>query len=806
MIKNYFRIALRSLWKNRVFSFINIFGLAMGLACCMLIAVYVYDELDYDTYPAGAAEIYRVEVNVTGNGSVETYPDVDVAVGQGMKTAFPEIGASVRVLPVGESFLKYGDKQFKEQKLAFADSNFLQVFSIPFIAGDPATALKEPNSIVITRDFANRYFGSETPLGRSIINGRYTLKVTGLIDKIPANSHFHFDGFISMTTMRLSAQTWGNIGFYTYVVLNKKADPHKLEAKFPDLVAKYVVPEVVHDMGVSLAEAQKSVNTFRFFLQPLTGIHLNSNTKYELEANGDIKYVYIFSALAIFIMLLACMNFTNLSTASSGKRAREVGMRKVMGSQRKQLIGQFLSESVLLTYCAILIAFLIVYALLPYFNLLSGKHINFGLFFNGPSIAVLLVLGLVVGVLAGIYPAFFISSFNTINILKGASSTTTHQKGPLRSALVVFQFAVSIGLIIATIVVYQQLHYMQDKKLGYNKEQVLYLQDTYLLGNRDVRSSFKETLLKESGIVNASIGTDVPGNPKMDGTQIYPKDKEASENGVEIHSNIFHVDYDYLSTLGIQMKEGRYFSRDFPTDSSAVVINEAAARDLGWSGTNPIGKTIVTSGQHEYKVIGVAADFHYVSVKQKIAPLMMELGRTGSGLILKIKTADVSKLLAGIKSQWDVFSPGSPFAYYFLDDRFASLYASEQKTGQIFIAFAVVAIVIACLGLFGLVTYITRQRTKEIGIRKIFGASVKDVLVLVSGEFLWLVIIAFIITIPVAWWSMHVWLQDFAYRVNLSWWIFIVSGVLAGVIALITISFQAVKAAIANPVQSLRTE
>jgi putative ABC transport system permease protein len=374
MIKNYFKIALRNLWKNKVFSSINIFGLAMGLACCMLIAVYVYDELSYDKYPEKAGQIYRVEVNVTGNGGVETYPNVDIAVGEGMKNAFPEVQASTRLMGGREFFVKYGDKQFKEQKLASADSNFLQIFSIPFIEGNAKTALSEPNSIVITKTFAKKYFGNEEPIGKSLIIGISTVKVTGLLDKVPDNSHFHFDAFMSMSFGHSVAQTWSNIGFYTYLVLNKDADPKKLEAKFPDLVAKHVVPEVVHDMGVSLAEARKSVNTFRFFLEPLTHIHLYSNTKYELEANGDIQYVYIFSALAIFIMLLACVNFTNLSTASSAKRAREVGIRKVMGSEKKQLVFQFLAESVLLTYCAIFFAFIIVYALMPYFDQLSGKH------------------------------------------------------------------------------------------------------------------------------------------------------------------------------------------------------------------------------------------------------------------------------------------------------------------------------------------------------------------------------------------------------------------------------------------------
>lgn len=805
MFKNYLKTALRNLKKNKIFSFINIFGLAAGLACCLLISEFVYDELSYDKYPQNASQIYRVGIYSTGNGQVVTFPTVDVAVGAGIKNAFPEVQSFTRLLQQGEDYITYEDKKFRE-RFVFVDSNFLEIFSIPFLEGNTKTALTQPNSVVISKAFAKKYFGDQEAMGKVLTNRGHVYNVTGVIDKIPDNSHFHFDVFMSMSTLPLTHQTWSNISFYTYLVLNKNADPKKLEAKFPGLVAKYVVPEIVHDMGVSLTEAQKSVNTFRFFLQPLTDIHLHSNTKYELEANGDIQYVYIFGALSVFILLLACINFTNLSMTGSAKRAREVGIRKVVGSGKKLLIQQFLLESVLLTYCAVFIAFIIAYALLPYFNQFSGKHIPFSAFMTGRYIITALILGFAVGILAGIYPAFFLSSFKAIKVLKWSSATTTGSKSPLRKGLVVFQFVISTGLIIATMVVYQQLHFMQNKKLGYDKEQVLYLQDTYMLGDRDTRTAFKETLLKDSRIVSASIGTDIPGNPNMDGTQVYPKDKSLTENGAEIHSNIFHIDYDYIPTLGIHMKEGRSFSRDFPTDSFATVINEAAVKELGWSDANAVGKTIVTSGQHGFKVIGVTDDFHYASVKQKIAPLMMCLGHTGSGLIIKIKTTDVNNLLADIKQQWNAFSPGAPFVYYFLDKKFASLYASEQNTGRIFTAFAVIAIVIACLGLFGLATYVTQQRTKEIGIRKVFGASVLNVLVLVSKEFLVLVFIAFVIAVPAIWLGMHAWLQDFAYRTSISGWIFVGAGFLALLIALLTISSQAIKAATANPVKSLKTE
>ncbi len=803
MFKNYFKIAFRNLKNNKVFSFINILGLAIGLTCFMLIAVFVYNELSYDKYPADEKNIYRVNLSVTGNGDVAVYPNVDVAVGEGIKNAFPEVKASTRIFGVSD-FIKYNDKQFKEEHLAFADSNFLQMFSIPLIEGNPTNALTQPNSIVISKSFAKKYFGNEDALGKSIMIGiqNAVYKVTGVIDKVPDNSHFHFDAFLSLSTFHITNETWSNLGYFTYLLLNKNTDPKKLEAKFPQLVAKHVVPEIQHDMGVSLAEAQKSVNTFRFSLQPLTDIHLYSHTKYELGPNGDIQYVYIFSVLAVFILLLACVNFTNLSTARAVKRAREVGIRKVMGSIKKQLIFQFLTESVLLTFCATLCSYILIFLLLPYFNQLANKNVSFSFFLSYQSILVMLSLSFLAGILAGIYPAFFLSSFNTIKVLKGASHAQGTQKKPLRSSLVVFQFFVSIALIIATIIVYQQLHFMQNKKLGYDKDRVLFMPDARLLGNN--QTAFEQQVLQDSRVVSASISRYVPGGEFMDGTEIYPKN--ATSNGTEIHANIYHVDYDYLRTLGIHVLQGRNFSKDFPTDSSGVVINEAAVRELGWSGTNSIGKTIVRSGQQEFKVIGVVADFNYASVKQKIAPMMMMLGNNFGGLIIKIKTNDVKGFLADLKKRWDAFTPDGPLDYNFLDDKFAALYINEQRTQQIFSAFTFLAIIIASLGLFGLSAFVIEQRTKEIGIRKVLGASVQQVLLLVSKEFLLLVCIAFIISIPVTWWAMHAWLQDFAYRVNISWWIFFIAGLFAILIALITISFQAIKAAIANPVKSLRTE
>ncbi len=802
MIKNYLKIALRNLRKTKGFSFINIAGLAIGLSCFMLIAVYVYNEMSYDKYPVNAKNIYRVNLNSTDNGNVAVYPFVDVAVGEGMKNAFPEIKASTRILQSSD-YTKYNDKQFKEQHLAYADSNFLQIFSIPLIEGNDAEALVQPHSIVITKSFAKKYFGNDEAMGKSLAVGTdgEVYKVTGVIDKVPDNSHFHFDSFMSFTSLPIAKQTWSNVGYYTYLLFNKDVNAKKLETKFPQLVTEHVVPEVQHDMGVSYAEAQKSVNTFVFTLEPLTSIHLHANSNYELEPNGDIKYVYIFSALALFILLLACVNFTNLSTARAVKRAREVGIRKVLGSVKKQLVFQFLTESVLLTFFAMLCAYVMIFFLLPYFNQLANKNISFNSFLSYQSVLVMLLVSLAAGILAGIYPAFFLSSFNTIKVLKG-SSTQGAQRSPLRSSLIVFQFFVSTALIIATLIVYQQLSFMQNKKLGYNKEQVLFLPDADLLGKN--QTAFEQQLRQDSRVVSASITRSVPGGPIVNGTQIFPKDENGK--GQEIHAHIFFVDYDYLKTLDIQILQGRNFSKEFPTDSAGIVINEAAVRDLGWAGTNPIGKSIVRSGQKEFKVVGVVNDFNYASVKQKVAPMMMMLGNNYGGLLVKIKTDNVKGFLADLKTKWTSFNPEEPLSYNFLDDNFANLYASEQKTQQIFTAFAMLAIIIAGLGLFALSAFVIEQRSREIGIRKVLGASVQNVFLLVSKDFLLLVGIAFIISVPVSWWAMHNWLQDFAYRINISWWVFAAAGIMALLIALLTVSFQAIKAAIANPIKSLRMQ
>jgi putative ABC transport system permease protein len=804
MLKNYFLIAWRSLVKNSTFYFVNIFGLSVGLACCLLISSYVYSELTYDTYPEHAKEIYRVELHVQGNGSWVDYPNTDYGVGPGIAQTYPEVVSYTRVSRMFQSYVRYKETILKEQNMALADSNFLEFFSIPLVAGDMKTALVEPNSIVVTKAFAKKFFGYEDPLNKTVIMGNGELKVTGVIDKVPDASHFNFDVFLSGSSYKKRRESWSNIGDYTYLQLLPGADAKALEKKFPDLVLKHVVPEVQADMGVSLSEAQKAVDTFIFALRPLGEIHLGSHTSMELGANGDIKYVYIFGALAVFILLLACVNFVNLSTATSSKRAREVGIRKVMGSVKTQLIYQFLTESVMLALCALILAYGIVAGVLPFFNQLTGKLTPLAFFLE--PVTVLIVTGgvILVGIVAGIYPSFFLSSFNTISVLKGSTLSASGKKDFLRSGLVVFQFAVSTALLVATLVVYQQLNFMQNKALGYNQDQVLVISDTRSL--RANEQVFKDQLLKDSRVLNASVSRHMPGDPNMDGTQAFPKDRDAGETNAEIHINIYRVDYEFLATLGIEMAHGRNLSRDFPSDSAAIVINETAAQEFGWTPESAPGKSIIMSGQREYHVIGVVKDFNYTSVRQEIAPLVMMLQYNSGSILVKLNPTDIKDFLADTKTKWASFNSEIPFSYSFLDEKFATLYFTEERTGKVFTTFAVIALLIAGLGLFGLSTFSAEQRTREIGIRKVLGASSQQVLLMLSKQFMILVLIAFVIAAPIIGWAMNHWLEDFAYRISIAWWVFVAAAGISFTIAFLSMCLQAVRAAVANPVRSLKSE
>lgn len=804
MLKSYFKSGWRNVMRTRAFSLINVMGLAIGLASFLLIFSFVYDELMYDRYPKEAKNIYRVGLQLEQNGGIDDYPHVDVAVAGGMKATYPEIVDFTRMAGAFTDYVRYEDINLKEESLVYADSNVLTFFSIPLLEGNPRKALTEPASIVISKAFAEKYFHDKPAMGQTLtLRNNGLVKVTGVFDKLPEHSHFHYDAFLSNTQswMQKMRQTWTNVGFFSYIQLNDHADANALQAKLPVLVEKYVIPEIQEDAGLSYADAVKTVDTWKFYLMPLQKIHLYSHTKYEIEPNGDINNVYIFSALAIFILLLACINFMNLSTATSAKRSVEIGVRKTMGSFRVQLVAQFLIESLILTSIALFLALAIAFIALPVFNELTGKHITMTWFLSPTVMLTCLALGVTVGVLAGLYPAIFLSSFKTVQVLKG--SATGNHRSRLRSALVVFQFSISTALIIATIVAYEQLHFLQNIDIGYDKEQIVVIENGRALGTS--HAPFKQKLLQDARVTSVSAASVPIGKAaSFGGSEIAPKERNTSN----IHAHFFFVDYDFIDAMGMEVVLGRNFSPEFTADSlqTNVLINETAMRDLGWNETNVLKNIIVRSAQVQYSVVGVVKDFHYTSAKDKIAPLIMVYRPQSATMLVKVKTSDVSEFLSDTKTLWSSFNTELPFSYYFLDEKFAQLYRTEQATEKIFIVFMVIAISIACLGLYGLSTYSAEQRMKEIGIRKVLGSSVNQIILLQSREFLYLVIIGIVIATPVSWWAMNQWLQNFGYRVEIKPWFIVLAGGSAIIIALVTVSFQAFKAAIANPVKSLRAQ
>ncbi|MDE3182366.1 MAG: ABC transporter permease [Bacteroidota bacterium] len=806
MIKNYFKIAFRNLWRNKAFSVINIFGLAIGIATCLIITLFVKNELSYDRYNKKAGQIVRVVFRANIDGQKINEANVMPPVAKTLLADYPEVKKATRIKTGGQQFVSYGDKSFEENSFAFVDPDFFEVFTLPLIEGDAATALQQPNTIVITKAIAEKYFGNEDPLGKALkIKGAPTdFTVSGVINKVPDNSHFHFDFFASMENVPdAKSASFMTSSYYTYLVLAKGYNYKKLQAKLPEYMDKYMGPQFEKGFGMTLSEYRKKGNNIGLYLQPLTDIHLHSDFTNDLSPEGDIRYVYIFSAIALFMLLIACINFMNLSTASASKRAREVGIRKVLGSLRSDLIRQFLTESIVLTAFALILAIVFVNLALPFFNQLSGKELSFNLSKNPWIAPALFTIVIITGVFAGSYPAFFLSSFKPVTVLKGKITTVKKTIG-IRSGLVVFQFFISIVLIIATTVVYRQLVYIQHIKLGYDKSQVILLPQTYMLQNN--QQAFYNKLKQDQRVENVSISGYIPaGSSYGNNFFIYPGNDVTDV----VKTLRYDVDYNYLETLGMKMAYGRYFSDKFGTDSSAIILNQTAARALGWDkdALNKIVSRKDNSGKlTSYHVIGVVKDFHFKSMHEPIAPLVMVLGNGATSMIVKAKTKDVAGLLSAMKKTWASLSPEGPMNYSFLDERVQQTYAAEQKMGTLLAIFAGLTIFIACLGLFGLVTFSAEQRTKEIGIRKVLGASVTGIVELLSKDFLKLVLVAIVIATPVAWFAMNKWLQDFAYRIYISWWFFVIAGGIAILIALITITFQAIKAALANPVESLRSE
>ncbi|HRO47167.1 ABC transporter permease [Agriterribacter sp.] len=803
MIKNYFKIAWRNLRRNKLFSLINILGLSIGIATCFIIMLYVQSELSYDRFHKNAGDIARIIFQAEMNGGKINESVVMAPVAATMKKDFPEVKDATRILNYGTPKISFDSKVFKDDRVAIADPNFFSIFTLPMIKGDAKNALANPYSVVITKSTAIKYFGRQEATGKTLaINNDTTLyKVTGVMEDIPVHSHFHFDIFASMKGWRdAGSDSWLGGGFHTYLLLKPGTDQQKMQERFPDMVARYMGPQIQKGMGLSLEQFRTKGNKLGFVLQPLTDIHLHSDTSNEFEPGGNAAYVYIFGGVALFMLIVACINFINLSTAGASKRAKEVGVRKVAGSGKWQLIRQFLLESLLITFFALLIAFVLLQLALPLFNNISGKQLSIGL----NPVLLFVILGLIVGLAAGIYPAFYLSSFKPIAVLKGKPTGNNKNFG-LRSGLVVFQFFISVALIIGTIVVYQQMKYIQNKDLGYNKNQIITIPNSWALGNNE--RVFKQQMLQDPRILSATLSWYKPAGPSdYNNALAYPQsDADRIVNGVD-----FHVDDQYIPTMEMKIVNGRNFSKEFTTDSSGIILNETAVSALGWTTETAIGKTVIRQNSPKgsnfpFHVIGVVKNFNFRSLHETISPLFLTLHPEG-GLIFKVNTGDIPGLLAAMKKNWDSYNTEEPFTYAFMDDLFNNTYATEQKTGTILNIFAILTIFVACLGLFGLATYTAEQRTKEIGIRKVLGASVTQLTQMLSKEFLKLVLISSLIAFPVAWWGMNKWLQNFAYRIDISWWVFAVAGLAAMAIALLTVSFQAIKAAVANPVKSLRTE
>jgi len=805
MISSYLKIALRSLWNKKAFAAINIFGLAIGLATCMLILLFVQHELSYDRFNKQADRIFRVTIHGRIGGNDINLAGASAPAGPALMRDYPGVEAYTRLSTSGTFLVKSGEKRFLEQRIVFTDSNFFNFFTIPLLKGDANSVLKEPKTVVLTKSTALKYFGRQDPIGKSLELGTMGLvRVTGVCEDLPSNSHFHYNFFGSMKSVTLG-EKWLSSGAHTYVMLRKGYPVEKLSAQMPQMVRKYIGPEIQEFLGISYEEYLRKGDNLGFGLQPLTDIHLTSNLENELEGNSNIKYIYIFTAIAAFILLIACINFMNLSTAGSAGRAKEVGVRKVMGSVRKQLMAQFLIESVLVTLFALLVALGLVILILPGFNDLAGKQFDLQTILNPRMVAYALGGCVIVGLLAGSYPAFFLSAFRPVAVLKGSIQAGV-KSGWLRNTLVTVQFVVSIVMITGTMVVYQQLRFIQNKNVGFDKEQVLILHDTHLLGGK--AKTFKEQLGNLSSVSSVTLAGYLPaGNSNNGNDGFLPENAE--NNITPYRFTTYQVDEDYLKTLGIGLVRGRDFSKSFGGDSASVLINEAAAKQFGWE--NPIGKRIRTIGngtpesRRFYTIVGVTRDFHFRSMHERIAPLVMFYGGDQYQLALRIKTNDIPALLKTLEKTWKAVSD-NPFAYSFLNERFNSMYESEQRVGKLFGIFAGLAVVIACLGLFGLAAFTTIQRTKEIGVRKVLGASVLSIVSLLSRDFVKLVAIALVIASPLAWYGMHQWLSDFAYKVDIEWWVFLLAGVLAIGVALLTVSFQSIKAALVNPVKSLRSE
>jgi len=818
MIRTYFKIAWNNLRKNKVFSFINIFGLAAGLACCMLITLYIRNEISYDKYHQHAADIYQLGTNFIREGKETKMSGTPAPVAQAMQFEYPEIEQTTRLLALfneDKTLLQYNEKNaapqsFYETKGYIADSSFFRVFTYDFLEGNPATALNEPRTVVLSEEIARKIFGNQPALNKLLhissgTNGDYDFMVTGVFRPVSKPSHIDARFFLSFKggeieqlANRMATNFANNNMFFTYLQLKPGTDVAALQAKFPAFIDKYAGKDL---------KAQGFYK--KQFLTKLTDIHLYSGMNQNVTPPGSVTYLYILTSIALFTLLIACINFMNLSTARSSKRSAEVGIRKVLGAEKSALVRQFLGESVFMSLIAFVFAFALVWFLLPAFNKLAGKELSLSFSQNTITIAAFLVLSVITGIVAGIYPAFYLSSFRPVKVLKGRFSNSLAAVS-LRKGLVVFQFVISVALIISSVVIASQMRYLRSADLGFDKDQQVVIPLRSATA-KQMYPSLKNELAKLPGVTNVGASLFNPGVFNPSDNLLY---KEGQTMNDAKRTRMNWVDAGYLQTLNIKPVAGRLFSEAFPADTSfRMVLNETAIRDIGFpSAQDAVGKKVYfdyQGQQYGFDIVGVVKDFHFEDLHLPITPYGYQLNSNLDNfnyMLVHTRSADMKALLSSIGAGWHRLNPNEPFEYNFLDEEFQKNYQAEDRLAGIVGYFTMIAILICCFGLFGLAAFSAEQRVKEIGVRKVLGASVSGIVGLLSKDFLKLVFVAIVIASPLAWYIMNKWLQDFAYRVDISWWVFVVAGIGAVLIAFITIGFQAIRAATVNPVKSLRTE
>ncbi|HTI59878.1 ABC transporter permease [Mucilaginibacter sp.] len=813
MLRNYLKIAIRQLRKQKMYAAVKIGGFALGIAACILIALYIRNETSFDRSYPDADRIYRVVGYYNGDDKTEKGTDWPAPMGKVLKSDFPEVEASGRLMPnslfdkAGSNEIRRADKTQNtyEQGFTYADQEMLDILKLPMAYGKREDALKKPYTLVISKRKAEKYFPGENPIGKVMYlnnDKAHPYTVGGVMENIPETSHLRkFDFLLTLKGVEFyqGEQTnWNASNYPDYILLRPGTNVAQFERKMTaNLIKNYFLPAMV---GSGMKDAEKEAAKFSLHLQNIKDINLKSYDIYDDTPHGDIRFVWLFGAIAGFILVIACINFVNLSTAKSANRAKEVGLRKVVGSYRSSLINQFLTESFIYSIISFLLGIAIAWLLLPYFNTLASKSLIMP-WSNWWFIPVMLGAATIVGIVAGLYPAFYLSGFTPVQVLKGSISSGS-KSSILRNSLVVFQFSASIILIISTIVIYNQTHYILNREVGFDRDQVVVIQGTNTLGDNNVKS-FKNELSKISSVKSVSISDYLPiSGTKRNGNTFYNEGRTKLDAGVS--GQFWQIDDTYLKTMGIKLVEGRNFSYQMAADTQgSVIINQTLAKKLNLK--KAVGAHI-TNGYGKFTVIGVVKDFNFESMHDHIGPIVLNFGLSPSIVSVKVGGSDMKNTLANITSLWKKYSPDQPIRYTFLDEQFANMYADVQRTGSIFTSFAVLAIIIACLGLFALSAFMAEQRSKEIGIRKVLGASVRGITTMLSMDFVKLVFLAIVIASPIAWWGMSKWLQDFAYKVPVSWWIFALAGVASILIALITVSFQSVKAALMNPVKSLKSE